>query len=509
MQEENQSSRIAKNTLILYVRLLFTMLVALYTSRLILNALGAEDYGIYNVVGGVVTIFSFLNTAMASSTQRFINYNLGQNNFKRLNDIFNTSIIIHFCFAIIIIIFAETIGLWFLNTQINIPESKILDANIIYQFSIFTTILSLMQAPFLAAIIAYERMNIYAYIGIIEALIKLICAIALTLLFTSYKLPIYGALVFFTYSISFLLYFIYVKKNISLGQFKIVKDKQSYNNLLGFTSWTIFGGVANVLNTQGQNILLNIFAGPIANAARGISIQVTQALYLFINGFQTSINPQIVKSYASNEIPYFQKLVKTSAKGSFYLFSILAIPVLLEIEQILIIWLKQVPEHTTTFCRLVIINSLLNTLSGPLITSASASGNIKKFQLFVNLIFICNLPISYLFLRAGYPPEIVYYTAIIAELSALFCRLIIVSRIVPINLKSYIYDVIIRCLLVFLLTYMFSYYFHSFFNYGIERLAATFVISILFSCFIVFFIGLNREEQDYIKARIKKHENSI
>lgn len=509
MLKESQDSRIVKNTLILYVRLFFTMLVALYTSRLILNALGAEDYGIYNVVGGVVTVFSFLNTALASSTQRFINYHLGQSDSKNLNDTFNTSIVIHFCIALLIFFLAETIGLWFLNTQINVPESKIADANIVYQFSILTAMLSLIQAPFLAAIIAYERMKVYAYVGIIEASIKLACAIVLTFFFTN-KLPVYGALVFLTFFISFLLYSSYVKRNIPLGHFKIVKNKQLYRNLLSFTSWTMFGGIANVLNTQGQNILLNIFAGPIANAARGISVQVIQALYSFINGFQTSINPQIVKSYASNEILYFQKLVMTSGKCSFFLFSILAIPVLLEIEPILNIWLKQVPAHTTTFCGLVIINSLLNTLSGPLITSASASGNIKKIQLVVNLIFISNLPISYLFLKAGYPPEIVYYTAIIAELVALFCRLIIVSRIVPINSKLYIFDVIVRCIFVFLLAYLSVFYFHSLFDYSIIRLTGTFFFSILYTCFVVYYVGLNKEERNYIQAKIKKNnENSF
>lgn len=504
-QEENRSSRIAKNTLILYVRLFFTMLVALYTSRLILNALGAVDYGIYNVVGGVVTLFSFLNTAMASSTQRFINFHLGQKDYTALNKTFNTSIIIHVCIAIFILFLAETIGLWFLNTQINIPIEKISEANIVYQFSIFTAILTLIQAPFLAAIIAYEKMSVYAYIGIIEAFLKLISAIILTFFFTS-KLPVYGVLVFLTYFASFLLYVIYTTKRISFGKFKIEKDKQSYKKLLGFTSWTVFGGIANVINTQGQNILLNIFAGPIVNAARGISVQVIQALYSFINGFQTSINPQIVKSYAASDISYFQKLVITSAKGSFFLFSILAIPILLEIDPILHIWLKQVPQHTSSFCHLVIINALLNTLSAPLITSASASGNIKKFQLIVNLIFISNIPISFLFLKAGYPPEVVFYIAILAEIAALLSRLIIVSKITPISCKSYALKVILRCIIIFIFIYLSTYYVHSIFKYNYARLVCTFITSILYSSMIIYFFGLNKEEKKFIITKIRKRQ---
>lgn len=502
MGEENRSAKIAKNTLILYVRLFFTMLVALYTSRLILNALGAEDYGIYNVVGGVVALFSFLNTAMASSTQRFINFYLGQNDIDKLSEIFNTSIIIHISIAVFILFLAETVGLWFLNTQINIPQTKIFGANIVYQFSILTALLSLIQAPFLAAIIAYEKMNVYAYIGIVEASLKLVCAIILSLYFTS-KLVVFGILVFFTYSVSFLLYITYVKKNIILGKVKVEKNKQAYKKILGFTSWTVFGGVANVLNTQGQNILLNIFTGPIINAARGISVQVIQAMYSLINGFQTSINPQIVKSYAADNITYFQKLVKTSAKGSFFLFSIIAIPILLEIDPILYLWLKEVPAHTSSFCSLVIINTLLNTFSAPLITSASASGKIKIFQLVTSIIFISNIPISYFFLRAGYSPEVVYYTAIIAEVAALFCRLLIVKRLVPINARSYV-CMIFRCIIIFIIIYISSYYIHSEFIYSILRLMGTFLFTIPYSCLIIYFLGLDKQEQKFIRSKIKR-----
>ena len=382
-----QRNLVIKNTLVLYVRMFITMGVSLYTSRLVLNALGVVDFGIYNVVGGVVGMFGFLNVAMASSTQRFLNYELGKGNISQLNKVFNASVTIHIIIAIFILLLAETIGLWFLNNRLEIPDDKINAANWVFQFSVLSSMISLIQVPLLATIIAYERMKVYAYISIVEAILKLLMALILTWVLWE-KLKTYAILMCSVAFIILSIYSIYCNRRISICKFYLVKDMTIYKELTGFTGWNIFGGIVNILNTQGQNILLNIFGGPIVNAARGIAVQVTHALYSFISSFQTSVNPQIVKSYASKDFIYFQDLIFVSSKISFFLFLLLVVPVFTEMEQILYLWLNVVPEHTVVFCRYVLLTGLLTTFSSPIITAASSSGNIRKFQLIVNSVFL-------------------------------------------------------------------------------------------------------------------------
>ena len=500
---ERRNNLVIKNTLVLYIRMFFTMGISLYTSRLILNALGIVDFGIYNVIGGVVGMFGFLNVAMASSTQRFLNYELGKGNITQLNKVFNASIVIHITISIFIFLLAETIGLWFLNNKLEIPNDKINAANWVFQFSILTSIISLIQVPFLATIIAYERMKVYAYIGIVEATLKLFAALMLTWILWE-RLKLYATLICLVTLIIFSVYYIYCNRKISICRFSFVKDSNIYKELTGFTSWNIFGGIVNILNTQGQNILLNIFGGPAINAARGIAVQVTHALYSFISNFQTSVNPQIVKSYASKDFTYFQGLIYTSSKVSFFLFLLLIVPVFSEMEQILRLWLNVVPEYTVGFCRYVLLTGLLTTFSSPIITAASSSGNIRKFQLIVNSIFLLNIPVSYVFLKLDYSPNSVFQIGLFMEIIALICRLLIVKTLVPFDVKKYFRYVIFKTFIVFCLVMVPIYIIHSHFSPTIHRLFFTVICSVLYSLIIIFFVGLSSNERILVLNKIKK-----
>lgn len=498
-----QRNLVIKNTLVLYVRMFITMGVSLYTSRLVLNALGVVDFGIYNVVGGVVGMFGFLNVAMASSTQRFLNYELGKGNISQLNKVFNASVTIHIIIAIFILLLAETIGLWFLNNRLEIPDDKINAANWVFQFSVLSSMISLIQVPLLATIIAYERMKVYAYISIVEAILKLLMALILTWVLWE-KLKTYAILMCSVAFIILSIYSIYCNRRISICKFYLVKDMTIYKELTGFTGWNIFGGIVNILNTQGQNILLNIFGGSIVNAARGIAVQVTHALYSFISSFQTSVNPQIVKSYASKDFIYFQDLIFVSSKISFFLFLLLVVPVFTEMEQILYLWLNVVPEHTVVFCRYVLLTGLLTTFSSPIITAASSSGNIRKFQLIVNSVFLLNIPISYTFLKLGYNSDSVFQVALFMEAIALICRLLVVKTLVPFNVQKYFKHVLFKALVVFCIVMIPVYIIHSYFLPTIHRLFFTIIFSGLYCAIIIFFIGLSSKEKILLLNKIKR-----
>ena len=358
------NKRIAKNTLMLYVRMMLIMLVSLYTSRVILKTLGIENFGIYNIVGGIVVLFSFINNAMVSSTQRYLNYELGRQNLDEAKKIFSASLTIHFIIAGIIIFLSETIGLWFLNKYINIPEGRIVAANWVYQFSILTFAVNIIRTPYNASIIAYERMSFYAYISIIEVVLKLIIVYAIVIF--ADRLIAYSVLVFIVAILILICYIIFCLSKFPICKYKYEYNKLRYASLLNFSGWSMFGALANTGAQQGINILLNMFFGVTVNAAMGIAHQVNSALYSFVSNFQTAFNPQIIKSYAANDRSYFFSLILHTSRYSFYLLLILAFPVILCCQEILQIWLVDVPEHAVAFCQLVIIFSLIDAWQGPL-----------------------------------------------------------------------------------------------------------------------------------------------
>lgn len=443
---ETNNKRVAKNTLFLYFRMILIMLVTLYTSRVVLSELGIKDYGIYNVVGGVVMMFSFLNNCMTSSTQRFITFELGKGDIQKLKDVFAASLNIHIMIALTVVVVAETIGLWFVNEKLVIPLDRITAANWVYQFSILAFCVNIIQVPYNAILIAYEKMNVYAYISILEAFLKLGIAYLLVVL-SSDKLIVYGILVFFVQLIVSLIYQIYCKRKYNESKFRLFWNKSLYTQMAGFAGWNLFGSIAWLGRDQGVNIVLNLFYGPSINAARSIASQVSNAVMGFISNFQIALNPQITKNYANGNIQEMEKLSYLGLKFSFLLLFFMTLPLCLNIDYILHLWLVSVPEYAAIFIVLIMIDSLIGVLFGvPLMTSLSATGNIRSYQITVSCIILCVLPIGYIALRLGYGATSVFYISILFTVLSGFTRFLFCRKQIGFSLRKNCKDVLLPVL---------------------------------------------------------------
>lgn len=495
--------RIAKNTLMLYFRMILTMLVSLYTSRVILNTLGVDDFGIYNVVGGVVSMFAFLNSAMSSATQRFLSYEIGKGDLIQLRKTFNATKVIHFGIAFFIFILAETIGLWFVKTYLVIPVERMDAAIWVYHFSVLSFMVSIIQVPYNATIIAHERMNVYAYMSILEVSLKLL--IVFLLVGISFdKLKLYGMLYFGVVFIIAAIYRIYTRRNFEESKFEAVKDKKLYKTLISYSGWNLFGNIAAVAKGQGVNILLNLFYGPVVNAARGISTQVQSAVQGFVTNFQMAVNPQIIKSYAADEKRYMTSLIIRSSKFSFYLLFLLSLPIILEIDQILKLWLKIVPDYAPIFTVLFMVVILIDSVSGPLMTAIQATGKIKVYQVVVGSLFISILPLSYLFLKLGYSPEITLYINIVISIIALSFRLFLVWKLLNFPIKVFIKEIILKNILIVLLSLSLPFFVKSLMDSNILRLIVVVFISLIWNATIIYVIGLLKSEKAIVLSGINK-----
>ena len=512
MTNTENNKRIAKNTAMLYFRMLIIMSVSLYTSRIILNTLGVEDFGIYNVVGGFVTMFAFLNNAMSSSTQRFLTVELGRKDYRQLTNVFSMSVNIHFLIAGIIFVLSETVGLWFLNTQLTIPAERIIAANWVYQFSIMALLVSIVSVPYNAIIIAHERMNVFAWISIVEVGLKLLIVFMLQW-FGFDKLKLYAVLLFSVSLIIRIIYGIYCRINFSESKFSLHWDKPLFKILISFASWNLWGSLSAVLYNQGINVLLNIFFGPVVNAARAIAYQIRSAVDAFVQNFQMALRPQIIKSYASDDLKYMHQLVFQGAKYSFFLLFILTLPILLETKIILNLWLKTVPDYTVVFTRLVIINILIDVVSGTLMTAAQASGKIKLYQGIVGGLLLLNLPVSYLFLKLGFSPEVTLYISIGISIIAFFARLKIVCPLVNLSIIGYFRNVVFLIMPVSMISLVFPLLIQYFLPDGFYRLIIVVFSAILSVTVTIFYVGLSRNEQifmlekftqGFVKIRNKK-----
>jgi O-antigen/teichoic acid export membrane protein len=501
MTSEN-NKRIAKNTAMLYIRMLLTMAVTLYTSRIVLKVIGVEDFGIYNVVGGFVTMFGFINSAMASATQRFLSFEIGRKDMEQLKNMFSMSVNIHFIIAIAIFIFAETIGLWFVKTKLTIPPERTIAALWVYQFSILALMVNMVSVPYNAIIIAHERMNVFAWVSIFEVSLKLIIVFMLVW-FGFDKLKLYAILMFGVVLIIRLIYGIYCGNNFKESKFKYYWNKPLFKKLINYAGWNLWGNAASVIMGQGVNILLNIFFGPAINAARAIAYHVSVAVNSFVQNFQMALNPQIIKSYSANNLKYMHLLIFQGAKYSFFLLFALSLPILLETEIILKIWLKIVPEYTVTFTQLVIINILIDSISGPLMTAAHASGRIKLYQGVVGGMLLLILPVSYIFLKFGFAPEVTLYISIAMSFIALFVRLRIVSRLVNLSFGEYFINVIFRIIPVSIITIILTLIIQHFLAQGFFRLVIVFFSAEISIIIAIYLLGLQRHEQQFIQTKLK------
>lgn len=484
----------------MYLRMLITMLVSLYTSRVVLQTLGVEDFGIYNIVGGVVVLFTFVNSAMTTGTQRHLSYELGKPHGGNLSQVFNACLHIHCWLALIILVIAESIGLWFLNTQMNFPINRMEIVNWVYQLSILGCIVNIIKVPYHASIIAYERMSFYAYTGIIEAVLKL-AIVYMLLIFTIDKLLLYSVLTLAVTVVMALAYILFCHRKFKQIILTCVQDKSLYKRLVSFSGWAMFGSFANLGLQQGINVIINIFYGVTINAAVGIANQVNAAVTQFVSGFQQALNPQLIKSEAEGNRQRQFQLIYESSKLSFFIMFVVAFPLLMNIDYILLLWLGEYPPHAETICSIIIIGALIECLSGPLWVSIFATGKIKVYQVVISSILILNIPISYIGGKLGMTPEGMYIVRNVIFVFALATRLIFLHRMICLNMMTFLRKVVFPIFrtLCFIVIPVFLFYkgFVPFASDFISLLWQSVLLG-LYGMVVVYTVGLQASERNYI-----------
>lgn len=504
LQTSDNNKRIAKNTFFLYFRMLFLLVVGLFTSRVVLSSLGAQDYGIYNVVGGFISMFTIFNAGLTSATQRFITFDLGKGNLKELRDTFSTCVIIYMMIGLVILVVAEVGGVWFLENKLTIPTDRLYAARWVFQLSLITLIIGLVSTPYNALIVSYERMGAFAWISIYEALAKL--AVAYQIYVTSYdKLIVYAVMLCIVQLSVRIIYNVYCNRNFKeskvIFNFNWAKIKKIY----GFTGWAMFGGLASIGFTQGLNVLLNMFFNPVVNAARGVAVQVQNIINGFVLNFQTALNPQIIKSYAKGDTSYMFKLIFASSKFSFLLLFVMSLPVMLEAETLLGLWLKEVPQYTPLFFRLIIITTMIDGISNPFMRAVDATGNIKKYQIIVGGILLMIVPVSYVVLKLGGAPYSVFIVHICMSFLAFLMRLYLVRKLINYSIMMYWKNVLSRLIVVVIISVVFSLFVRAKMEPSLIRV----IVVSLFSASVVLLLSYNIALLPNERALLKNKFKSI
>ena len=500
---EQTNKTIAKNTLFLYFRMMFTMIISLYTSRVILQVLGVDDYGIYQAVGGIVGFLSFINGALSTGTSRFLTFELGTGDFEKLKRTFSTTLTIHIGLAILIVFLAETIGLCFLYHEMVIPPDRMDAAVFVYHISILTAVFTLTQVPYNASIIAHERMSIFAYVSIFEVTAKLLIVYLLKLSDFD-KLKFYAILLFVVQVGLMLFYRIYCAKQFTETQYKFIYDKSILKSIAGFSGWSLFASGAIALNSQGILLLINMFFNPAVVAARAISIQVNMAINQFVSNFRTAVNPQIVKKYAAGDIQGSQKLLLESTKYSYYMMFLLCFPICLLARPILELWLGVVPEYTVIFLQLILIQSLFQVFDTSFYTALYAKGQLRENALISPTLGFLMFPIVYILFKMGYSPVVLSWVSLIVyAMLGIIVKPILIVKIANYKLKD-IFDVFKYCLLVTIFSVpipLYMYYVRNTFTliYSICILFVTIFIFTMCVCIL----GTNKKEKQKILEFVK------
>lgn len=505
---KENSKRIAKNTLLLYIRLIFTMAVGLFTSRVILATLGVEDYGIYNVVAGFVLMFSFFTGSLGSAISRFLTYELGRGESSRLQRIFSTSVNVQLLLSAGVLVLAEAVGIWFLNNKLNIPAERMHAANWVFQCAIASFILNLVSVPYHAAIIAHERMDAFAYISILEVTLKLLIV---------YMLRISPADKLITYSVLFalvglvirLVYGIYCRKHFAECRYRPVVDKAMMKEITGFAGWNLMGSGAYLFNTQGINIAMNMFFGVAVNAARGIATQVEGVVRQFVTNFTTALNPQITKSYASGDMEYMYTLVCRGAKYSYFLMLVFAVPFMFEADMILKLWLDNVPAHTATFLRLTMLGTLCDILGNSTANACWATGKVKQYYIRVGTIGSLVFFISYALFVLGMPAYSSYIVFIVVYAVLIFVKLHIIKGLIDFPVTRFYKETLCRILPVTVFSFMTAFLPSCFLEESVSRLFLTGLVSVATLGASVFFLGLETTEKALVCKKLHSVKNKI
>ena len=503
------NKRIAKNTLLLYFRMLFLMLISLYTSRVILGALGVTDYGIYNVVGGFVSMFALISAALTSACSRFLNYEMGKGDMERQKVVFSTAVTIQWGLAIIVAVLAEAIGVWYVNNVMVLPANRLEAANWCFQFSVFNFCMNLITVPYNASIIAHEKMKAFAYVSIFQGLAQL--GISFMVYFEPFdRLVFYALMLMLLQFLVRYIYQVYCRKHFKECHYRFVVDKPLLKHMFSYSLWHLVGNGASVLNGHGVNLALNFFFGPTVNAARGLANHVDGAVNQFASNFMMAMNPQITQSYSRGDLKDMFQLVNRGSRFSFYLLFILALPVIINADYILHLWLKEVPAHTVAFVQLTLISMMITSVSKSLMTAQNATGNVRNYQLVVGGILLLNLPLSFLFLYFGMIPEIVVVIAIVVEILAFLARM----YMLPFTIKEFrpfffIRDVILKCLVVVVLAVPIPTLIYICFPETFYTFILNVCVCILCSAVVIYYIGCNANERAIIVIAVNKIKNKI
>lgn len=502
-QISDNNKRVAKNTIMLYIRMFIMMAIGLFTSRITLQALGVENYGINNVVGGVIGMFSLVTGALVNSVSRFLTFELGKKDNSRLNDVFCTSINVMAMLSAVFLLLSETVGLWFLYNKLNIPVDRLDAANVVLQCSIAGCIMGLMYLPYNALIIAYEKMSIWAYFSILDVVVKLLSVYALYISpfdkLKTFAILGLGWTIFYQ-----ILYRIYCHKTFPVARYHFIIDRPLIKRIFSFAGWNFFGQGAYVINNQGVNIVINLFFGVTVNAARGIAMSVNGYVMQFANNFMTALNPQITKSFAAENYEETHKLIFRGAKFSYFLMFILMLPICLETKMILHLWLGIVPDYAVTFVRWTLVITLVNSLSNTLITGLHASGNLKRYMSIVGAVEISNFPLTYLAFKLGLGPEAAYWVFATVYMVLMFLRLYLIKDLIFLKAREYAKAVYLRVFPVSLVAAIVPLGICFLFEDSIWRFFVVSLVCLCCSSVSIFYLGLEGHERSIVVEQVRK-----
>lgn len=487
--------QIAKNTILLYIRMGAMLLVNLYTSRIILDALGEIDMGIYNAVGGIVTMFSFLSGTMSVACQRFFADEISKNNYQELRNVFSLCVTVFIVIALLIVALSETAGLWFLYNKAQ-TAGRMDAAKWVFQLSILSFIFTIIRTPYLGIIIIKEKMKVFTYLSMIEVICNLGVAIVIGH-YANDRLILYAMLMLFVNFFISLYYYLYCTRYYEECKYSFFWNKHKFLEIFGFAGWNMIGALSGICKSQGLNMLLNMFYGPVVNAARAMAYKVFNTVQLFADNFFTAVKPQILKTYSAGNTPDMLKLVMQSSKFSYYLLFIVSLPILLETQPILEVWLKKVPDYTALFTRLVIINALIEVLANPLAVSMQAYGKIRNYHLICGSFTLTILPISYIFLKMHYPPETVFYVSIVICAIAIWIRAVFVKKAVGLSLKEYFVKSILPILAVTFISTPLPLYLEKTCENGLIKFLLVGCVSVLMTSLSVIIVGMTQTERKH------------
>lgn len=478
------------------------MCISLFTSRVILQTLGVEDYGIYNVVAGVVILFTFIDDGMYTSTLRFITYEQGTGDKKMMHEAFVTSMHIHCLTSVVIVLLAETVGLWFMQNRLIIPPERMTAAFWCYQLTIFLTVVNNISHPYEASLVAHEKMSAFAFISIVDAVLKLLLVYSL-LAFSYDRLILYSILFVCEKLLIRSIYNIYCTRHFEECYYQLIYNKVLFREMFSFAFWNMWGNMAYVVSSQGLNILLNMFFGPVANAARAVAMQAKEAVNRFVKNFQTAINPQITKAYASSQIDVTHTLIFRSSRFSFFLLLILCLPIIVETPAILSLWLGQVPDNAVAFLRILLLIQLVQQSANPLSTAVAATGQVKKCEFVIGSLMLVIVPLAYLALRLGWPAWTAYAVHLFIAVVAFVVRLFIVMPLIELRMSDYWCCVVKRCAAVMALSVVSAFALKQLVDGGIWLSVAVAVCTIIITSLFAFAFGLEASERAVVVKKIQ------